>query len=107
VPTPGKGEVLVRVVASAVNPSDVKNVAGAFHSPLARVPGRDYAGVVAMGDGWTGKEVWGSAPAWGGHLIEATTSPTLEVYATSYTEPLYKRLDPATDLLLIDPSLER
>ncbi len=65
VPSPGKGAVLVRVVATAVNPSDVKNVAGAFHSPLARVPGRDYAGVVAIGDGWTGKAVWGSAPGLG------------------------------------------
>lgn len=43
--------------------------------------------------------------AWGGHLIEATTSPTLELFATSYPEPLHKRPDPATDLLLIDPSL--
>jgi NADPH:quinone reductase-like Zn-dependent oxidoreductase len=54
------GQALVEVHASAVNPSDVKNVAGAFHAPLARVPGRDYAGVVAIGDGWKGKEVWGS-----------------------------------------------
>jgi uncharacterized protein len=45
--------------------------------------------------------------AWGGHLIEATTSPTIELYATTYPEPLRKRLDPATDLLLMDPSLER
>jgi Plants and Prokaryotes Conserved (PCC) domain/Aldo/keto reductase family len=43
--------------------------------------------------------------AWGGHLIEATASPTLELYATTYPEPLHKRLDPPTDLLLIDPSL--
>ncbi len=45
--------------------------------------------------------------AWGGHLIEATASPTIELYVTTYPEPLYKRLDPATDLQLIDPSLER
>jgi len=44
--------------------------------------------------------------AWGGHLIEATASPTLEIYLTAYPEPLHKRLDPATDLQLIDPSLE-
>jgi NADPH2:quinone reductase len=56
------GQALVEVHASAVNPSDVKNVAGAFHAPLARIPGRDYAGVVAIGDGWKGKEVWGSGP---------------------------------------------
>jgi uncharacterized protein len=45
--------------------------------------------------------------AWGGHLIEATTSPTLELYVTTYATPLHKRLDPATDVLLIDPSLEQ
>jgi predicted DNA-binding protein with PD1-like motif len=45
--------------------------------------------------------------AWGGHLIEATVSPTIELYVTTYPEPLHKRLDPATDLQLIDPSLER
>ncbi|MGA3121188.1 MAG: zinc-binding alcohol dehydrogenase family protein [Polyangiaceae bacterium] len=65
VPELRPGQALVEVRASAVNPSDVKNVAGAFHSPLARVPGRDYAGVVAIGDGWTGKEVWGSGPGLG------------------------------------------
>jgi hypothetical protein len=45
--------------------------------------------------------------AWGGHLIEATASPTLELYITTYPEPLHKRLDPATDLQLIDPALEQ
>jgi len=45
--------------------------------------------------------------AWGGHLIEATASPTIELYVRTYPEPLYKRLDPATDLQLIDPSKER
>ncbi len=65
VPELRPGQALVELHASAVNPSDVKNVAGAFHSPLARVPGRDYAGIVAIGDGWTGKEVWGSAPGLG------------------------------------------
>ena len=65
VPELRPGEALVELHASAVNPSDVKNVAGAFHSPLARVPGRDYAGVVAIGDGWEGKEVWGSGPGLG------------------------------------------
>jgi NADPH2:quinone reductase len=65
VPEPSPGEALIELYAAAVNPSDVKNVAGAFHSPLARVPGRDYAGVVAIGDEWTGKEVWGSGPGLG------------------------------------------
>lgn len=66
IPEPGPGEALVQVQASAVNPSDVKNVAGAFHAPLPRIPGRDYSGIVIAGsDSWRGKEVWGSGPAFG------------------------------------------
>ncbi len=61
---PGAGESLVQVHAAAINPSDVKNVAGAFKSPLPRTPGRDYAGVVVDGAG-KGREVWGSGPAFG------------------------------------------
>ncbi|HTX58794.1 MAG TPA: alcohol dehydrogenase catalytic domain-containing protein, partial [Verrucomicrobiae bacterium] len=48
-PSPAAGEVLVRVHAAGINPSDVKNVAGAFHAELPRVPGRDYAGVIVAG----------------------------------------------------------
>ncbi len=64
-PAPGPGEALVRVVATAINPSDVKNVAGHFKSPLPRVPGRDYAGVVVAGDAERGLEVWGSGAGFG------------------------------------------
>src|ERR1700693_1923923 len=63
-PQPGPGESLVQVFAAAINPSDVKNLAGAFKSLLPRTPGRDYAGVVVAGDG-KGREVWGSGPAFG------------------------------------------
>jgi predicted DNA-binding protein with PD1-like motif len=45
--------------------------------------------------------------AWGGHLLSATVSPTLEVYVTSFPTPLHKRLDPATKLQLIDPSITK
>jgi NADPH:quinone reductase-like Zn-dependent oxidoreductase len=65
VPVPGAGEALVEVRAAAINPSDVKNVAGVFKASLPRVPGRDYAGVVASGEGWKGKEVWGSGAGFG------------------------------------------
>lgn len=60
-----EGEALVELHASAVNPSDVKNVAGVFKASLPRVPGRDYAGVVVAGDAWKGKEVWGSGSGFG------------------------------------------
>ena len=61
-PVPGDSEALVRIEAASINPSDVKNVAGAMHqTTLPRTPGRDYAGSVASGpDGWQGAEVWGS-----------------------------------------------
>ena len=64
-PEPRTGEVLIQVKASAVNPSDVKNVAGHFKTALPRVPGRDYAGVVVGGDAQPGLEVWGSGPGFG------------------------------------------
>ena len=55
------GDVLVKVKASAINPSDVKNVLGKMsHTTTPRIPGRDFAGVVVEGaDSLVGKEVWG------------------------------------------------
>lgn len=59
-PSPAAGEVLVEVRAASINPSDVKNVAGAFpHTALPRTPGRDGAGVVISGAReLIGREVW-------------------------------------------------
>jgi NADPH2:quinone reductase len=56
------GMAVVAVKAASVNPSDVKNVAGAMDwTVLPRVPGRDYAGVVVAGPpDWVGVEVWGT-----------------------------------------------
>jgi NADPH2:quinone reductase len=63
-PKPRHGEVLVRVVAAALNPSDAKNVLGQMHgTSLPRTPGRDFAGdVVEAPDAElpVGAEVWGS-----------------------------------------------
>jgi NADPH:quinone reductase-like Zn-dependent oxidoreductase len=64
-PQPGPDEAVIEIIASAINPSDVKNVAGRFASALPRIPGRDYAGVVVSGEGWKGKEVWGSGAGFG------------------------------------------
>jgi NADPH:quinone reductase len=62
---PRHGEARVRVEAASINPSDVKNVAGAMpQTTLPRTPGRDFAGVVDVGpDAWVGAEVWGSGNA--------------------------------------------
>lgn len=54
-PSPGPGEVLVRLHASAVNPSDVKKRAGAFPDLLNDgfvIPNSDGAGVIeSVGEG--------------------------------------------------------
>ena len=63
-PTPGPGESLIQIHAAAINPSDVKNVSGAFKTSLPRTPGRDYAGAVVAGEG-KGREVWGSGAGFG------------------------------------------
>jgi NADPH:quinone reductase len=55
-------EVVIRVQAASVNPSDVKNVAGTMEGTvLPRIPGRDFAGVVISGPTqWQGVAVWGT-----------------------------------------------
>ena len=54
VPSPGAGEVRVRVVASALNHMDLWVTRGLPKPPLAHVPGADGAGVVeAVGEGVT------------------------------------------------------
>ena len=42
----------------------------------------------------------------GGHVLEAYVSPTLEVMVTVDALAMRKRLDPETDLTLIDPGLK-
>lgn len=64
-PRPRPGEVLVKVMAAAINPSDVKNVAGLFSASLPRTPGRDFAGQVVSAGKWQGCEVWGSGAGFG------------------------------------------
>jgi NADPH:quinone reductase len=61
-PVPRDGEILVAIQAASINPSDVKNVAGKMAgTTLPRIPGRDFAGVVAKGPAdLLGKEVWGT-----------------------------------------------
>jgi NADPH2:quinone reductase len=61
-PTKTTREAVVRIEAASVNPSDVKNVAGAMDwTVLPRTPGRDFAGVVVSGPPeWEGIPVWGT-----------------------------------------------
>jgi len=66
-PVPPPRHSLVRVHASAINPSDAMNVEGYFpFTTIPRTPGRDFAGVVVEGPNQSlGKKVWGT-----GALIE-------------------------------------
>lgn len=59
-PAPGRDEVLVKVRAASINPSDAKNVLGRFpQTKLPRTPGRDLAGVIVAGEQKRiGEEVW-------------------------------------------------
>ncbi|KAF2157087.1 GroES-like protein [Myriangium duriaei CBS 260.36] len=64
-PSLGANEVLVKIVASAINPSDILNSKGGFnHTHFPITPGRDYAGIVADGPAdLVGKEVFGTGGA--------------------------------------------
>src|SRR5271157_3764079 len=42
----------------------------------------------------------------GGHVLEAVVSPTLEVMVTVDPVAMHKRIDPDTDLTLIDPTVK-
>lgn len=63
-PTPKAGEVLVKVAASPIQPSDFLNVSGGFpNTAFPIVPGRDYAGVVVepQSSPWHGRSVYGTS----------------------------------------------
>jgi NADPH2:quinone reductase len=84
-PEPGPGEVLVRVHASGVNPTDVKSRSGATARPVDgfQIPHHDGAGVIeAVGPGVdparTGERVWVWLAAFGrrwGTAAEWTVVP--------------------------------
>jgi NADPH:quinone reductase-like Zn-dependent oxidoreductase len=61
-PKPAAGEVIVRVRAASLNPSDAKNVLGRMEgTTLPRTPGRDFAGIIVDGPAaMIGAEVWGT-----------------------------------------------
>lgn len=60
-PSPQPGEILIRIAAAAINPSDIANIRGSFKiTNLPRVIGRDFAGQVVQGPTHLlNREVWG------------------------------------------------
>ena len=88
-PRPGRGEVLVRVAAAALNPKDVLVRKGRFRAisgrHFPRIPGYDFAGrVEALGPGASGVRVgdavFGMVQAWrGGTCAELVSCPADEL----------------------------
>ena len=92
-PSPGTGEVPIRLHTSGINPSDVKKRAGSFPDLLGDgfvIPNSDGAGVIeAVGDGVdmarTGERVWVYQAQYGHRFgtaaeyvaIDSTRAPTL------------------------------
>lgn len=60
-PTPGRGEVRVRMIASPINPSDLLMVRGQYGRlpPLPATPGFEGVGVVEAGSGLLARRVMG------------------------------------------------
>src|SRR4051794_20632989 len=60
-PTPGRGEVRVRMLASPINPSDLLMVRGQYgrQPPLPATPGFEGVGVVEAGSGLLARRVMG------------------------------------------------
>ena len=73
-PTPNDSQLLIKVLASPINPSDAMNASGKFpHTTFPRIPGRDFAGIVV--------EAPSSSPIAIGAEVYGTSGPTL-----SFTE---------------------
>jgi len=65
IPSVSPHQALIRIHASAINPSDILNVEGKFQQTTfashGRVPGRDFAGIVVTGPKqFENKRVWGT-----------------------------------------------
>jgi NADPH2:quinone reductase len=85
-PAPGPGFAAVRITGASINPSDVKNVAGAMEgTTLPRTPGRDYAGVVERGPAqWIGRDVFGTGGEIG-YTVDGSHAEQLVVPVTALT----------------------
>jgi NADPH:quinone reductase len=108
VPKPGPNEVLVKVAATPINPSDLAFLEGlyGFKKPTPVVPGFEGSGmVVAAGSGWMGKYLMGKRVAcvgqergdgvWAEYMATATSlafpldaSVSLDQGAMSVVNPL-------------------
>ncbi|MBS0031906.1 NADP-dependent oxidoreductase [Chitinophaga sp. 22321] len=84
VPAPAKDEVLIKVVASGVNPIDWKVREGFMQHPLPYIPGVEAAGVVtAIGEGVFGKKI--------GDEVYGSVDGSYTSYAVVSTEVLFRK----------------
>ncbi|HTU16053.1 MAG TPA: zinc-dependent alcohol dehydrogenase family protein [Solirubrobacterales bacterium] len=104
IPGPGEGQVLVEMLASAINPSDLITISGAYRSRVALpfLPGFEGVGVVrSIGPGVTDLAVGtrvlpiGTAGSWSSHKLSesrwcfpVSDSLSEEQAATMYVNPL-------------------
>lgn len=63
IPKATPGNVIVRIHASSINPSDILNAKGGFpYTTYPRVPGRDFSGIVVDGPAQSiGRDVFGTS----------------------------------------------
>lgn len=112
VPRPGPGEVLIRMAAAAINPSDLGFVGRAADAPTKQfVPGLEGSGtVVAAGSGLlprllVGRRVAFATPA-GGTWAEYAISPAMRCVplrrSVSFEEAAMLIVNPLTALALVD-----
>lgn len=106
-PHPEAGEVLVRVAASGVNPSDVKSRAGRPLVGPRVIPHSDGAGVIeAVGDGVDGSRVGERVWLWNGQWKRAFgTAAEYIALPSNQAVPLGDDIDFATAACLGIPAL--
>ncbi len=118
VPRPGPGQVLIRVVASPINPSDLGFVNGSygFQKPFPVVPGFEGSGVVvATGSGllprlWMNRRVSFSAAtggAWAQYLVASASASFPLTGNLSFEEGATLFVNPLTALAFIDIARQR
>ena len=84
-PVAADDDVLVKVEAAGINPSDVLNANGGFeHTTLPRTIGRDYAGTIVNGPAdLVGQEVYGTSGSALGFSLDGTHAQYLVVPRTA------------------------
>lgn len=94
-PQPGHGEVLVRMAASPINPSDLASLQGHYGvpKPLPMVPGIEGCGtVVKTGSGFLARRLLGKRVACAAGAGDGTWAEYL-VTTAQYCSPLPKTID--------------